>query len=55
VGYYVWFPSFRNFLAGVIECYETGAFRISEDGASLDQDFARADRIWQRLAKTSEE
>ena len=22
-GYYIWFPSFRNFLSGVIECYET--------------------------------
>ncbi len=55
VGYYVWFPSFRNFLAGVIECYETKVFKISADGASLDEDFEKSEKIWRRLATVSEE
>ena len=53
-GYYVWFPSFRNFLSGVTECYETGRVRLSADGRSLDQDGPGAEKIWQRLAKASE-
>lgn len=55
VGYYVWFPSFRNFLAGVIECYEAGAFKVSADGVSLEEDFGRTEKIWKRFAKESEE
>jgi cell wall assembly regulator SMI1 len=54
VGYYVWFPSFRNFLAGVNECYESGVVRVASDGKTLEQDFEKADKIWQRLATTSE-
>lgn len=53
-GYYVWFPSFRNFLSGVIECYESRCVRLSADGKSLDADGPQMERIWQRLAKTSE-
>jgi len=53
-GYYVWFPSFWNFLSGVIECYETRCVRLSPDGKSLDQDGAQTEKIWQRLAKMSE-
>jgi cell wall assembly regulator SMI1 len=53
-GYYVWFPSFRNFLSGVTECYETRCVRLSADGRSLDQDGPGAEKIWQRLAKASE-
>jgi cell wall assembly regulator SMI1 len=55
VGYYVWFPSFRNFLAGVIECYETGVFKTSADGMSIDEDFEQANKIWRRYARMSEE
>ena len=53
-GYYVWFPSFRNFLSGVIECYETRCVRLSADGKSLDEDSSGTEKIWQRLAKASE-
>ena len=55
VGQYVWFPSFRNFLAGTIECYEIGAFKVSANNASLDEDFDRTHDIWQRFGKMSEE
>lgn len=53
-GYYIWFPSFRNFLSGAIECYVTGCIRSSADGKSLEEDTSRTEKIWQRLAKTSE-
>lgn len=53
-GYFIWFPSFRNFLSGVIECYETRCFKLSADGKSLDENAQQAEKIWQRLAKASE-
>lgn len=53
-GYYVWFPSFRNFLSGVIECYESHCVRLSADGRSLDSDASGMEKIWQHLAKASE-
>lgn len=54
VGYYLWFPSVRNFLAGVIECYESRAVRTSADGKSLDEDFDRTQKIWERFATSSD-
>ncbi len=53
-GYYVWFPSFRNFLSGATECYETRSVRLSGDGKSLDEDGQRTEKIWQRFAAASE-
>jgi cell wall assembly regulator SMI1 len=52
--YYLWFPSLRNFLAGVIECFETRAVRTAADNKSLDEDSDKAKKIWQRLGKTSD-
>jgi cell wall assembly regulator SMI1 len=52
--HYLWFPSVRNFLAGVIECYESRAVRSGADGKSLDEDFDRTQKIWERFAKSSE-
>ena len=54
VGYYIWFPSFRNFLSGVVECYETGCVKLAADGKSLDEDADRTQKIWEQLAKPSE-
>jgi len=54
VGYYLWFPSLRNFLAGVVECYESQAVKMAADGKSLDEDFDRTEKIWTRFAKSSE-
>lgn len=53
--YYVWFPSLRNFLSGVIECYQTRAVKVAADGKSLEEDVARTEKIWSRLGKSSEE
>jgi cell wall assembly regulator SMI1 len=54
VGFYLWFPSVRNFLAGVIECYESRAVKVAADGKSIDEDFERTQEIWMRFAKSSE-
>lgn len=55
VGYYRWFPSLNNFLAGTIECYEKKVFKISADGKKFEQDSEQAETIWNRLSKNSEE
>lgn len=49
---YIWFPSLRNFLAGVIECYETDAVKVGTNGKSLEDDFERTEKIWNRLGKS---
>jgi cell wall assembly regulator SMI1 len=51
-GYYVWFPSLRNFLAGVIECYQSQAVKVAADGKSVDEDAVRMENIWSRFGKT---
>ncbi len=53
IGYYVWFPSVRNFLAGVIECYESGAVTVGADG-SLTEDFDKTAQILKRFGKSTE-
>ena len=45
-GHYRWFPSFRNFLSGLVECYETGSIKTGADGQSVDEDFERTEQIW---------
>lgn len=51
---YRWFPSLRNFLAGVIECYESGAIKPAADRKTLEEDYARTEQIWRRLAQSRE-
>jgi hypothetical protein len=51
--HYLWFPSVRNFLAGVVECYESRAIRKAA-GESLEEDFDRTQKIWERFGKSSE-
>ncbi len=54
VGHYVWFPSLRNFLSGVIECYQSQAVKVAGDGKSLEEDADRTEKIWSRLGKSKE-
>lgn len=53
-GHYTWFPSLRNFLAGLIECYDSGAVRLTPDRKQLEEDSDRTRLIWQRLARATE-
>jgi cell wall assembly regulator SMI1 len=48
-GYYVFFPSLRNFLKGAIECYEQEIFIVKDGGAKLDADYEREMKVWNRL------
>jgi len=52
VGEYLWFPSLRNFLSGVIECYQTQAVKMAADGKNIDEDAERTEKIWGRLGKS---
>ncbi len=52
--YYIWFPSVRNFLSGVIECYQSGAVKLEPDGKAFEEDAERTGNIWRRLAKSNE-
>jgi cell wall assembly regulator SMI1 len=54
VRFYTWFPAFRNFLTGLIECYDTGAVRLSPDRKSLDENHPKTRVIWQRLSVSRE-
>ncbi len=51
--YYVWFPSLRNFLAGAIDCFESGAVQLGVGKARLDEDAQKTQRIWSRVATNS--
>lgn len=54
VRYFLWFPSFRNFLAGTIQAFETKAIKVAADGLSLDEDQERIQKIWDQYAKSTE-
>jgi cell wall assembly regulator SMI1 len=51
---YQFFPSFRNFLKGVIECYDQQIFTTKDNGKSLDEDFTRATTVWNKLGVSDE-
>ncbi len=53
VRYYVWFPSLRNFLSGLIECYETGAIKYSTDDGGLEEGYQQTEKIWQRFGASN--
>lgn len=53
-GSYLWFPSLRNFLAGLMECYETGAIKVAADGKKLEEDFSRSQKIWARFGRSGQ-
>lgn len=51
--YYLYFPSVRNFLAGVVECFEANAYHQYADGERLDEDFEQAWQIWDRFGASN--
>lgn len=44
---YVFFPSAKNLLAGIAECYETGVFSTDSSGR-LVQDYEKTDAVWRK-------
>ncbi|MEW6304044.1 MAG: SMI1/KNR4 family protein [Verrucomicrobiota bacterium] len=53
--YYVFFPSARNFLKGVIDGYEQEIFKVKDGGKDLDEDFEQAMKMWHRLGAANAE
>ena len=47
MGHYVFFPSAKNLLAGIAECYETGVFTADSSGR-LVQDYEKTDAVWRK-------
>jgi hypothetical protein len=47
--YHIFFPSVRNFLKGVIDCYQQNIFIVKDDGSTLSYDTMRAKTICSRL------
>jgi cell wall assembly regulator SMI1 len=45
-GDYLYFPSLNNFLAGLIECYESGVYVVSPPSDELEADFDREEAVW---------
>ena len=45
---YRFFPTARNFIAGVVEGFESGAYRPSDDEQYLEEDYEQTEMIWQR-------
>ena len=45
-----YFRSLADFLAGVIECYESGAYRAGT-GAQFEEDFKKSAALWPRFAE----
>jgi cell wall assembly regulator SMI1 len=50
VRYYVFFPSVRNFLAGLAECYAQGAIRFDEKRNTVEEDTQNSKTIWRRFS-----
>lgn len=42
------FPSARNFIAGVVEGFESGAYRPSDDEQYLEEDYEQTEMIWRQ-------
>jgi hypothetical protein len=51
-GAYTFYPAFRNYLAGVIEGQEKGAFGLGPGGAKT-KDFSKADAVWRRYGTSN--
>jgi cell wall assembly regulator SMI1 len=49
IQFYRWFPSLRNFLAGVIQCYEKGAIKAGKDG-NMEVDAEEEEKIWTQFS-----
>lgn len=52
-GYYIFFPSFRNFLKGAIECYEQEIFTFNSASDRLEGDYYRSMKVWQSLGSSN--
>ncbi|MHC4742161.1 MAG: SMI1/KNR4 family protein [Planctomycetota bacterium] len=49
MNYYIFFPSVRNFIAGLVECYSKKAIWYSEEDDTMEEDYELAESIWTRF------
>ena len=49
-GHYVFFPSAKNLLVGIAECYETGAFAVSPEGRIVER-YGEAEAVWKKYGQ----
>lgn len=56
-GYFLFFPSARNLMAGVASCYEQGAYRVKPGSKplQLDEDFEQTAKIWTEFGANNQE
>jgi len=55
-GAYVFFPSAKNLMAGIVKCHEQGVFR-HKTGSSppeLDEDFERSAKVWNEFGASNQ-
>lgn len=51
-GHYVFFPSAKNLLTGISECYETGVFAVGDDGRLVER-YEDAEAVWKKYGQTA--
>jgi cell wall assembly regulator SMI1 len=52
--YYFYFPSVRDFLAGIVEGYTSGAIWLGVEEETTQEDFEATERIWTRYGVANE-
>ena len=52
---YLFFPSAKNLIAGIAQCYEQDAFHIKPNSSppELDEDYGSAIKIWERFGASN--
>lgn len=53
-GTYRWFPSLKNFISGLIDCYETQAIQTTTNSIDMKENSEQTEKIWNRLSVSNE-
>jgi cell wall assembly regulator SMI1 len=53
---FLFFPSAKNLMAGVSQCFEQGVFYVKKGSSppQLDEDFEKAEQIWSKFGASNE-
>jgi cell wall assembly regulator SMI1 len=56
-GSYIFFPSAKNLMAGIAECYEQGIFRVKPGSSppQLDEDIDRSTKVWEEFGASNQQ
>jgi hypothetical protein len=52
---FTFFPSVRNFIAGVVECYEKDLYKETSEGLEEEDDIDKLDEVWKKYGKATYE